>query len=81
MALDDVSIDDGRMARIELPRYPVFAFQVSELLSKNIFLDDFKTVGLQVTHPLRAATSRRVGINRDGRRAGNRLRMRCRKRG
>jgi hypothetical protein len=50
------------------------------LLSKNIFLLDFKTVGLQVTHPLRAATSRRVCIDSDGRRAGLRLGMCHRKR-
>jgi len=81
MAFDDVPIDHGGVTRIEPPRHTVFAFEVAELLSKNIFLLDFKTVGLQVTHPLRAATSRRVGIDGDGRRAGNRLGIcRCQRR-
>ena len=71
MPFDDVPIDHRCVAGIEPPRDSVIAFYVSELLPRNIFFQHLETVRLQVTHPRRAATSRRVGIHGYGRRAGN----------
>ena len=71
MPFDDVTIDHSGMAGIEPLRHSVFALHVGELLSKNILVLNLETVGLQVTHPLRAATSRRIRIDRYRRRRRN----------
>ena len=63
MTFDDVTIDYRRMAGMKSARHSVFAFYVGELLPENVFLLHRETVGLQVTHPLRAAASRRVRID------------------
>jgi len=60
---DNVTIDHSGMAGIEPLRHSVFALHVRELLSENILLLNLETVCLQVTHPLSAASSRRVRIH------------------
>jgi hypothetical protein len=75
MPFDNVTIDHSGMAGMQSARHAVFAFYVRELLAENIFLLHLETVGLQVTHPLRAAASRRVRINGYRWRARYRLRI------
>ena len=64
MPFDDVTVDYGCMAGMKPARHSVFTFHVGELLAENVLLLHLETVGLQVTHPLRAAASRRVRIHR-----------------
>ena len=66
MPFDDVTVDYRCMAGMKPARHSVFAFQVGELLAENVFPLHLETVGLQVTHPLRAAASRRVRIDSYG---------------
>ena len=70
MPFDDVTIDHRGMAGMESLRHSVFALHVRELFSENVFLLDLETVCLQVTHPLSAASSRRVRVHRYRWRAG-----------
>jgi hypothetical protein len=75
MAFDNVTIDHRGMAGMKSARHSVFDFHVGELLAENVFLLHLETVGLQVTHPLRAAASRRIRIDDYGWRARYRLRI------
>src|SRR5215813_5173473 len=64
MPFDDITIDHSGMAGMQPARHSVLAFNIRELLSESILLLDLETVCLQVTHPIRAAASRRVRIHR-----------------
>src|SRR5262249_62141306 len=64
MPFNDITIDHSGMAGMQPARHSVLAFNIRELLSESILLLDLETVRSQVTHPLRAAASRRVRIHR-----------------
>ena len=51
MTFDDIAFYQSGVTRIELLRYPIFNFDVYELLAGDVLLLDRKTVRLQVPDP------------------------------
>jgi hypothetical protein len=44
MAFNHVAIDQGRVTRIKLFRYPLLAFKISEVFAKENFRLNFETI-------------------------------------
>ncbi len=51
MTFDDIAFYQSGVTRIEFLRYPVFDFDVYELLAGDVLLFDSKTIRLQVPDP------------------------------
>jgi hypothetical protein len=52
MTFDDIAFYQSGVTRIELLRYPIFDFDVYELLAVEALLFNLETIRLQVPDPL-----------------------------
>ena len=75
VTLDDVTIDEGRVAGKESIRNFVLRLYFQKLAADHVFLDNLETVRLQVAAPARATTSAGILKDGNGRRHDPRLRV------